>query len=103
MLSEYRSNNIPYVLADDTTTVPLYNKKFAKEPGFALACRCLQSSNLDVEFLKAHTEFIAAFSRVIRYILVCETFLLSEEDIPNKCGTEIDALAIIPLNKILKL
>lgn len=105
LISSYETRDTPYILPDVTQTAPQYNKVFTKEGDFKAVLDRINGDTFEISELIGDQSFISAFSRVIRYILVCEREQggFEEGDIPGRCGEEIDMEAVVLLNRLFQV
>ncbi len=105
IITNYQTRDTPYILPDVTQTAPQYNKVFTKEGDFKAVLDRINGDTFEISELIGDQSFISAFSRVIRYILVCEREQggFEEGDIPGRCGEEIDMEAVVLLNRLFRV
>ncbi|MCE5317667.1 MAG: hypothetical protein LLG04_09985 [Parachlamydia sp.] len=88
-----------YVTPDTTNTAPPYSKSFTKEKDFALVLNSLQKPQGNILKLLERQDFTASFSRVIRYLCLCQQVAQGGFiEVSPRSGEDMDMHAIMYAN-----
>lgn len=93
------SAHAEYLFPDDTATAPHYSRDFTKDNDFALVR--IKLTNDSIDELLQDNHFCAAFSRVLRQVLVAKDGQgLGLGLVSRKVGDNIDMMAVVLFNQL---